>query len=842
MTRYVIGLHELDWSGAPEVGGKGANLAHLSRVEGIRVPVGFCVTTDAFLEVTHGHRELATLLEKLAGLAAHERHEIHEVSAAIRRVIEGTPIPPMIERAIAERVVGLGENLAFAVRSSATAEDMPTASSAGQHDSYLNIVGARDISVHVRRCWASLFTERAVAYRIQDGIDHRRVQMAVVIQRMVSPRISGIAFTADPLTSNRKVMSIDAVYGLGDALVSGAVNADTYRVRDGAIELVRQLEPNARILADEQVRELERLGRIIERHQGEPQDIEWCLDDTGFLIVQSRPITTLYPVPEQDDAPHVYISVGHQQMMTDVMRPLGLSMWLLTTPASMRVAGGRLFVDAAPLLASPARAAVVATLGHSDPLMKDALSTLVERGFVPPVSTVPEGPPPAVFGPPPVIDNDPSIAAAIVARSQASIETLRREIATQTGAAVFDFILADLVELAKHLRDPQSTALILAAMGAATWINTHAREWLGESNAADTLSLSAPDNATSEMGLALLDVADVIRPWPQVVDYLQRATDATFFEGFSTLDGGPAARDAIAAYLAAYGARCVGEIDITRTRWAESPTTIVPLILAHVRRFEPGESRRKFERGQRDAAAKEREFLDRLARLPDGAQKVEEMRAKISVLRNFIGYREYPKFAMVQRYFEYRKAILREIDRLVAAGALAAVDDAYYLTFAELHEAARAGSVDEELVRDIDERRVDYVHYEKLTPPRVMTSEGEVITGTYERASLPPNALVGLAVSSGVIEGRARVIARIEDATLEDGDILVTTFTDPSWTPMFVSIKGLVTEVGGLMTHGAVIAREYGVPAVVGVEHATRRIVDGQRIRINGTDGYVELL
>ena len=854
MTTYVLGFHDIDRSAWPVVGGKAANLGELARIAGVRVPDGFCITTDAFRELTRGH--LDGLLDELARLDATAQAAIRETSARIRRVIEEAPMAPALASAIAERVA----DHAYAVRSSATAEDLPTASFAGQQDTYLNVIGAESVLAHVRRCWASLFTDRAVTYRRQHGIDHRRVQMAVVIQRMVFPQAAGILFTADPITSNRKVSSIDASFGLGEALVSGLVNADTYRVRDGAIvdkrvstkklavvpvtgggtheRAIDAEHQNDQALADAQIVELERLGRRIEAHFGRPQDIEWCLADGEIYVVQSRPITTLYPVPEANDqAPHVYMSVGHQQMMTDTMRPLGLSLWLMTTPASMRTAGGRLFVDVAPMLASPGRAAVVNTLGHSDPLIKDALTTILERGFIPP-----SGEPaalPAVFGPPPVIENDPAIVAGLIERSQASIAALRREIATTSGPALFDFIRQDLEELKKHLREPRSSTAILAAMGAATWINEHVKQWLGDTGAADTLSQSVPNNNTSEMGLALLDVADAVRPYPRVVAYLQHADDETFFDGLAPLEGGREARGALFAFLDKYGMRCAGEIDITRTRWTEAPTTLVPLILANVKMFAPGESRRRFEQGQREALAKERDILERLRQLPDGERKADETQQKIGLLRNFIGYREYPKYAMVTRYYEYRKAILREAKRLVSARVIRDIVDVYFLTFAELHEVVRTSSVDLAL---IDERKDAYAFYDKLTPPRVMTSEGEIVRGSYKRADLPAGALVGLPVSTGVIEGRARVVTRMEDAGLEEGDILVTTFTDPSWTPLFVSIKGLVTEVGGVMTHGAVIAREYGLPAVVGIEGATKRIADGQRIRVNGTHGYVELL
>ena len=266
---------------------------------------------------------------------------------------------------------------------------------------------------------------------------------------------------------------------------------------------------------------------------------------------------------------------------------------------------------------------------------------------------------------------------------------------------------------------------------------------------------------------------------------------------------------------------------------------LIPMILSHVKHFEPNAGNHKFEQGRQEALSKEQELLERLRQLPDGEQKAEETKHQISLLRNFIGYREYPKYGIVSRYFVYKQALLQEAERLVQAGVIHEKEDIYYLTFEELREAVRTSQLDYQI---ISRRKDEYKRYEKLTPPRVLTSDGEVITGRYKREHLPPGAIVGLPVSSGVIEGRARVILTMEDADLEAGNILVTAFTDPSWTPLFVSIKGLVTEVGGLMTHGAVIAREYGLPAVVGVANATRLIQDGQRIRVHGTEGYIEIL
>ena len=527
-------------------------------------------------------------------------------------------------------------------------------------------------------------------------------------------------------------------------------------------------------------------------------------------------------------------------MMTDPLKPLGLSMWQLTAMAPMHEAGGRLFVDVTRRLASPAsRTGLLEVMGRGDPLTRDALETVLDRHDCVPVlpEAGPGGPPASGASAP--IETDPAIVTELIERSQASIAALRRDIRTKTGPALFDFLLEAFQEHKRVLSDPLSMQAIMAGMEATWWLNDQLQEWLGVKNAADTLTLSAPGNVTSEMGLALLDVADVIRPHPQVVAFLQGVKDDGFLDELPKFAGGTEARHAIEAYLDRYGMRCVGEIDITRPRWRERPATLVPVILDNVRNFEPGAATRRFEHGRQEAQKKAQEVLEHLRALPDGEHKANETKQMIDRVRTFIGYREYPKYGIVSRYFVYKQALLEEAERLVRAGVLPEKEDVFYLTFQELHDVVRSNQVDDQLIR---QRKDAFRSYHALTPPRVLTSDGEVIAGAYRRDDVPTGALIGLAVSTGTIEGRARVILDMAQADLEPGDILVTAHTDPSWTPLFVAVAGLVTEVGGLMTHGAVIAREYGLPAVVGVVDATRLIPDGQRIRVHGSDGYVEIL
>lgn len=871
---YVLDFQEIDQTKLPVVGGKGANLGELSRIEGIRVPEGFCVTTEAYQKTIGKTQELPELLEQLSHVKAEDRERIGAISGKIRRAIEETAIPEEIAEAVIHQLTKLGEKDAYAVRSSATAEDLATASFAGQQDTYLNLIGREAILRHIGKCWASLFTDRAVIYRIRNGFDHRKVHLSVVIQKMVFPEAAGIMFTADPITFNRRVVSIDASFGLGEALVSGLVNADNYKVRDGRVvdkkisakklaicalkeggteeKRIEADRWNRQTLTDAQILELEKTGRRIEAYFGGPRDIEWCLYENTFFIVQSRPITTLYPIPDvQDGKNHVYMSFSHQQMMTDAMRPLGASFFQLETDDFPLIQiGGRLYFDIAHDLASyTGRKIVLMAVDKMDPLMYTALKRLVKRKDF--MNALPRGKKALSMGSGYFSwrlvaqfmkisrDNDPAVVQTLLSENKQFIGEVKQRVANLSGEELFAAVIEEEKRLKEAAYDPRNMGVIYAATLALSWINKHMEKWLGEKGAADSLVKSVWNDVTSEMGLELLDVADVVRQYPAVTEYFRHARNETFFADLAGLEGGAAAGQAVRAYLEKYGMRCPGEIDITRPRFSEQPAALAPMILNNIKNLAPNAHNVLFERGLLEAKQKEQNLLDRLEQLPGGKQKAGKARKKISVLRSFIGYKEYPKYLMMEHFWIIKQALMKEADRLMQRGVIREKEDVFYLSFEELREAVRANRVDYGVIA---KRKEEYEAYEKLTPPRIMTSEGEVLSGGYETGNLPKGALAGIPASSGTVEGRARVVLRMEDAHLEEGDIMITVFTDPSWTPVFVSIKGLVTEVGGMMTHGSVVAREYGLPAVVGVENAARLIRDGQRIRVNGTEGYVEIL
>ncbi len=872
MGRYVLFFEQINRSSLPLVGGKGANLGEMTQV-GFPVPGGFCVTTLAYQDFMATSPTMAVFLRELSMLDAADLQQVRKIGQRIREHLHQLPIPENITAEILQAWGKMGEENYYAVRSSATAEDLPNASFAGQQDTYLNIKGREELLTHVRKCWASLFTDRAIAYRAKNGFDHREVYLSIVIQQMVIPEVSGIMFTADPVTGNRTVVSIDASFGLGEALVSGLVTADLYKVKNqdvlskkiarkqlaiyarpegGTVTTELPAEQQARqVLADRQIIDLARLGKRIEKHYGQPQDIEFCVAQNRFFIVQSRPITTLYPLPDVPEQPvRVFLSFGHVQMMTDAMKPLGLSVLRTIFPRQIvNAAGGRIFLDLSDILHNKlARLIVPKLLSNADEAMSRAIDAIVKRPEFLKGGPAKEAITVSAVGKMlvPLLkqvwtvlrSGDPKLG-----REQVD-NFLRRQIA-QTRQALSEARGAERIKAVQNQFDAIFSTLIpnigpylFAGLLANVLLKKICTRKLGGQTEVDQLNKSLPGNVTSEMGLALGDLADKARDWPAVLEYLKTAADQSFYRGLDEVAGGREFKAAFAAFIDSYGLRCPGEIDITAPRWQETPTRLTSAIVSHIQSLEPGEHRQRFARGEKEAEAAARRILQAVAGNSFRAKRVSRL---ITVYRNLGGLREHHKFLLIAIMGHCKQAILEEAGKLAEAGVLEQGQDCYYLTLDELYQLLQ-GKVTQPVKELIAERKAQYQRYQDLKPPRVMTSEGEIVVVPPRREHVPAGALLGSPVSAGVAEGVARVIFRPEEAVLHAGEILVAPHTDPGWTPLFQSAIAVVTEVGGLMTHGAVVAREYGIPAVVGVDDATRLIKDGQRIRVDGTHGLIEFI
>jgi rifampicin phosphotransferase len=885
IEKYVLKFNEIDKSYLPYVGGKGANLGEMTRA-GLPVPEGFCVSTFAYRTFIQTSKEIDDLFDQLKRVRYDHLEEIRILGQRIREHLTSVSMPDDIRSAILKTLETTGKDKAYAVRSSATAEDLPTASFAGQQDTYLNICGLEQLLDAVKNCWASLFTDRAISYRAKNGFDHRSVFLSVVIQEMVIPEVSGIMFTADPITGHRKTTSIDASFGLGEALVSGLVTADLYQVRSdeiikkqiskkeiavysvpegGTITKNLPLEKQElQALPDEKILELARLGQGIEAYFGSEQDIEWGYADNKFYILQSRPITSLYPVPPVSDSNfHVYINFGYIQMMTDSMKPLAISLMSYVTnfikedPASsenpiLRNAGGRAFADFTGALSlKPVRNRMLKVLNGMDELLASALSEVIQRqefkNIKMPRSEVfrvvrriaPIIIPLALKVVNNLFINDPR-------KANKKANNLIENIVKETEKKTFETSGADRIRMIQRgmgnmFPDVLAKVVVylIAGVIASGVLEKKLKKKLEEEQSSfllNQLYKSLPNNVTTELGLELGDLVDQIRRYPEVIDYLQKANRHSFYEDLIKIPGGAEFKRELKSFLQKYGMRCVGEIDITKPRWNEDPTQLIPSIISNIQTASFGEHRMKHKKGEMEAKEAGKKIVKQFRSL-----EKRWVSRLINLYRNLMGMREHHKFTLVKLMDIYKRAILDESRNLVKKGILQCKEDVFFLTLDELIALLenRYSGVIQDVV---EERKNQHELNKKLKSPRVITSDGEIITGKLRNVNAPEGAFIGTPVSAGVIEGVARVILRPEDAKLNPGEILVAPYTDPGWTPLFTSVVGLITEVGGMMTHGSVIAREYGIPAVVGIEKATEIIEDGAYIRVDGTNGFVQIL
>jgi phosphoenolpyruvate synthase/pyruvate phosphate dikinase len=885
MEKHVLNFTEIDRSHLPLVGGKGANLGELTGA-GFPIPKGFCVTTSAYRKLIQSSTEMDLLFTLLDNVPYDDLEQIRLIASRIREHLTAIPMPEDIKTSIVDAWEAAGKDRPYAVRSSATAEDLPNASFAGQQDTFLNVIGAEAVLTAVHHCWASLFTDRAISYRAKNGFGHRSVYLSVVVQEMVFPEVSGILFTADPISGHRDTISIDASFGLGEALVSGLVSADLYKVRENQIILkqiakkelaiyalaeggtVTQALPSAlqekQALPDVKILELATIGQKIENHYGSAQDIEWGLVGDEFIILQSRPITSLYPLPlVNDDQFHVFVNFGYIQMMTDPMQPLSLSLLSNVTnfinkgavPPENRVlreAGGRAFADfTGALTLPPFRRRLLVLMNGMDELLAAALSDAIKRPefqqVTVPKKTVllrlqriaPMAVPVAFKAAANYWLKNPakanSRATKFINRYAKKTELKLQEI---SGAERIRFIEQGMGRMFPEVLSKIVPYFITGMLASGT-LKKKLEQKLGEKQSAFLLSKlykSLPGNVTTEMGLELGDLADFVRDKPELIHYLQTAAHESFYAGLDAVQGGTELKKHLDYFLEKYGARCIGEIDIAKPRWREDPAQLIPSLVSNLQTLSHGEHRKRFEQGQKEAEAAGQEIIRQFG----GIEKRYVARL-VKLYRNLMGMREHHKFALVKLLYLYKLAILEEAQILVLKGKLLKPQDVFYLSTEEL-TALLEGQPAENIHEEIESRKKQHELNRHLKTPRVMTSTGEMIEGKHQAANGPKDALIGTPVSSGAVTGKARVILRAEDAQLNPGEILIAPYTDPGWTPLFTSAIGLVTEVGGMMTHGSVVAREYGIPAVVGVALATERIKDGDLIKVDGTNGFVQIL
>jgi phosphohistidine swiveling domain-containing protein len=852
----IIDLAEVSADSVATVGGKAANLGELIRA-GFDVPAGFCVTTEAYRRAVRG-----TSVETGSPTDA----------AAARAAVLDAPFPPSVADAVRAAYGRLepGADAPVAVRSSATAEDLPGASFAGQQDTYLDVVGIDDVLDAVHRCWASLWTDRAVAYRAAQGIDAGGVALAVVVQRMVAAESAGVLFTADPVTGRRRQAVLDAARGLGDAVVSGAVDPDHFVVDTASGRILDRRSGDAGAsdpsLTDAQVRALARLGDRIESAIGSPQDIEWALDADGRLwLTQTRPITTLYPVPVrsapvQGDDTRVFFCVTLAQGLHRPLTPLGIAAFrvigsgfldligrrpeqIVAGPGGFAVAGGRIFVDATLLL----RSAVGREIMPRALDVMETRSAVVLRGLftderfsVLPGSRrrfLPRALRLAVRLRLPLV-----VAQALVSPAAAQRRVRRLADDVRTGDMPAGDIPArvdGVVDLLFRAMPLAPRSLPAAAVGFAM-LGLAGRLLAGSARPGDlqTVLRSAPDNVTTEMDIALWRVALRVREDADSASALASETPRALADGYREGRLPAALQRAMSGFLERYGHRAVAEIDLGMPRWSDDPAHLFGVLSGYLRLDrEASTPEQHFAEGARDAEGMVGTLIRR-------ARKRSRLRAAavrfcLRRARALVGMREMPKFLIITAMSRARATMMQVGRELAESGRIAAAEDVFFLDFGETKRAA-AGA---DLRATISERRERYdTELRRRHVPRILLSDGTEpeAVGSSEAAA-ETGALRGTPASAGIVTARARVILDPVGARLEPGEILVAPSTDPGWTPLFLTAGGLVMEMGGANSHGAVVAREYGIPAVVGVARATEAITTGAEVTVDGASGVVSL-
>jgi rifampicin phosphotransferase len=885
----VLPLAAIDAGMVDLAGGKAANLGELTRA-GLPVPPGFCVTTAAYSLAAAG-AELAPILHELAALPAEAGDRAAPLAAAARARLHEAPVPAAVTEAILRAYADLGdEPIPVAVRSSATTEDLPFASFAGQHDTYLNVVGPDRVLDAVRRCWASLWTDRAVSYRTSNDIDHGGARLAVVVQRMVAAEVSGVMFTADPVTGRRRQTVIDASRGLGEAVVSGAVNPDHFVIDTATGRTLQQQLGDKRLLirasagggtervelppgsgeaclSGEQLRALTQLGAAAEAHYGAPQDTEWAIDTGGALwLTQARPITTLYPLPPGAPAPdqglRVYFCASLAQGLHRPLTPMGLAIFplmgssmarlagvrlpdVLAGPALVTQAGLRLFFDATAILRSRAGSVIAPRVLD---FMEARSATVIRRLAQDPRWAVNHSSRPFVLRAVRVLTRTgaPLRALEAVVRpaaARARVWRLEDGIVAATtpppGASGADRLL--LAQEAVVQRGAPVLIRTVPVVAPGFLALLLARKLLGDDVTTDELQAvlrGLPHNPTTDMDLRLWELAERIRQDPSAKQVLDGDPPERLTERYLAGALPPVAQDGLARFLASYGHRAVAEIDIGLPRWSEDPAHLLAVLANYLRlddrTLAPDA---QFRRAAADAEATIAELVGRAARR--GRLRARLVGLALDRTRQLTGFREMPKYLLVVLLAGVRELLWSVGEELARAGRIEQTGDVFFLDMRETGQALAGEDVRER----IGSRKATYaLELRRRHVPRIMLSDGTEPEAEVAAPAGPvPGGLSGTPASAGTVTARARVVLDPVGARLEPGEILVAPSTDPGWTPLFLTAGGLVMEMGGANSHGAVVAREYGIPAVVGVAAASERIRTGQVITVDGSAGTVAL-
>jgi pyruvate,water dikinase len=873
-------------------GGKGTNLSKLIRA-GFPVPDGFIVTTDDYFEFVKANNLGEKIQVQIAESSSQDSSSLERISKAIRASFTGGRIPNQITRQVEEAYTNLG-NGPVAVRSSATAEDLPDLSFAGQQDTFLNVVGVEALLTALINCWSSLWTARAIGYRTKNEIPHAEVALAVIVQEMVPAEVSGVLFTANPLTGSWLEAVVDATFGLGEALVSGHVEPDHYVVDLNSGQIIKKSIGSKQValhgkancglhtkrtngskresLTENELNQLVELGKQVTGIYNFPQDIEWGIARGEIYLLQSRPITSLFPIPDgmSPEPLQALFSFASVQGIIEPITPLGQDAIRLIfagggslfgfdvtheTQGLRNSAGERLWVNITASVHHPIGSrAAIRFLSVVDPYVQQTLKSLKDEHFLKfgrgriRISTLHRL---LVFINPIIkrvlryMRSPDGVAAQIMQASQSEIAQIKEKSQSlkEDGSP-----LEQSLELFNEIFNvfpfavPEIAPGFIAGLIPFFVLNRISNHLTGSPDLALAISRGMPHNVTIEMDLKLWETARKIRSDETVYEHFNHSEPVSLAKQYLEKTLPVTTQTAITRFLDEYGMRGLGEIDIGRQRWNEDPTYIFEVIKSYLHiedeELAPDIVYRKGEQASSEAITKLQEIARRTFA---GSLKAKIINSLAERVHSLAGLRESPKFHIIQVMGIIREALLENGQELASAGTFEQADEIFYLYLTELEELAK--EEDRDWITLINERKSAYQReLHRVQIPRLLLSDGRAFYEGLVSVEVDGERLIGSPVSPGIVEGIVRVVNDPINADLKPGEILVCPRTDPAWTPLFLAASGLITELGGMMTHGAIVAREYGIPAVVGINQATTVLRNGQRIKLNGSTGEILLV
>jgi phosphohistidine swiveling domain-containing protein len=867
------------------VGPKAASLVHLSRI-GLAVPKGFCITGTAFREHLEKNNLTVRIKSAVEKLAKTEPAAKAAFLSSLRQAVTEAPLSEEVRRQIENYYRKLGAER-VAVRSSGTAEDLPGHSFAGQYDTYLGIASLEDCIKAVKKCWASLWTLRAYEYRERNGFDHLKVNMAVIVQSLIAADTSGVIFTVDPLTGERCSIVIEACFGLGEALVSGKVTPDRFivgknnlkihscKISEKKIEctlnsngLVKeQPVPNERSLAccldKKQVKRLAKLARKIESEFGSPQDIEWAICKKKIYFLQSRPITAIGPVKSRQEQ-QIWSTFCLEEVMPDVVTPVTWSMLQCLgnnlfdpslralcinrreTPVFSLIAG-RLYFNAnfwtAVILCLPG--------SRNYDFRKNAGNETGLLDLLDKLENLPKEDLPKIeFNRTRFILKLPLLLIGVIAdtpeKGQSILENARKmnkkwqslDISSLTAEQMAGYCMDAIDDFDRLI--VAHAPYLFSIMMAFPALVVVCSKWLSDDSSRTSkllAGLGGMDDAESATDLWRLALKAHESPHIETALLAGNCWENTLQE-ISELQRGDEFLKSWDEFMERHGHHCRAELELYNQRWYETPDYILGLVRSYLTclgKTDPLENYRKLA-NQREqlAAGCRRKLKNPIKRLIFNKLLIRSQKGAL--------FRENIKSEVIRLIVVMRQMLLELGKRFANQGFLAEDDDIFFLEFRDIIQIAK-GRHKLNIRQIVTTRRREYKRWQSITPPKVVVGEYDPDSYVPEVVDADVDVLKGWAVSSGVAEGKARVILRADtDEQVLAGEILVAPFTDPGWTPYFLPAAAVVMNQGSLLSHGSIVAREYGIPCVVNVGPATRIIKTGQMIQVDGNSGVVRIL